>query len=115
MRKNASMVVQSISGHRGKSCYYVLTQAVTVAVLCMPSEPQMKVICTEAGRLCGKSTAAVWKALSRALDDIWQCGDREALTRALGYTPQEKPSPRDLVLSLACHLWCSEKDEKESQ
>ena len=78
MRKNASMVVQSISGHRGKSCYYVLTQAVTVAVLCMPSEPQMKVICTEAGRLCGKSTAAVWKALSRALDDIWQCGDRDA-------------------------------------
>lgn len=88
MRKNASMVVQSISGHRGKSCYYVLTQAVTVAVLCMPSEPQMKVICTEAGRLCGKSTAAVWKALSRALDDIWLCGDREALTRALGYSPQ---------------------------
>ena len=112
MRKTASMVVQSISGHRGKSCYSVLTQAVTVAVRCMPAEPQMKVICTEAGRLCGKSMAAVWKSLSRALDDIWMYGDREALVQALGYSPREKPSPRDLVLALACRLWCSEGREE---
>ena len=107
MTKNASRMIQSISGHRGKSCYYVLTQAVTVAIRCMPAEPQMKVICTETGRLCGKNTAAVWKALSRAIDDIWQYGDREALARSLGYLPREKPSPRDIVLSLACQLWCS--------
>lgn len=107
MTKNASRMIQSISGHRGKSCYYVLTQAVTVAIRCMPAEPQMKVICTETGRLCGKNTAAVWKALSRAIDDIWQYGDRDALARSLGYLPREKPSPRDIVLSLACQLWCS--------
>lgn len=107
MTKNASRMIQSISGHRGKSCYYVLTLAVTVAMRCMPTEPQMKVICTETARLCGKNTAAVWKALSRAIDDIWQYGDREALSRSLGYLPREKPSPRDLVLSLACQLWCS--------
>ena len=94
MTKNASRMIQSISGHRGKSCYYVLTQA-------------MKVICTETARLCGKNTAAVWRALSRAIDDIWQYGDREALARSLGYLPREKPSPRDLVLSLACQLWCN--------
>lgn len=110
MTKNASRMIQSISGHRGKSCYYILTQAVTVAIRCMPTEPQMKVICTETGRLCGKNTAAVWKALSRAIDDIWQYGDHEALARSLGYLPREKPSPRDLVLSLACQLWCSSED-----
>ena len=107
MTKNASRMIQSISGHRGKSCYYVLTQAVTVAIRCMPAEPQMKVICTETARLCGKNTAAVWRALSRAIDDIWQYGDREALARSLGDRPREKPSPRDLVLSLACQLWCN--------
>ena len=77
------------------------------AIRCMPAEPQMKVICTETARLCGKNTAAVWRALSRAIDDIWQYGDREALARSLGYLPREKPSPRDLVLSLACQLWCN--------
>lgn len=107
MTKNASRMIQSISGHRGKSCYYVLTQAVTVTIRCMPAEPQMKVICMETARLCGKNTAAVWRALSRAIDDIWQYGDREALARSLGYLPREKPSPRDIVLSLACQLWCN--------
>ncbi len=47
MTKNASRMIQSISGHRGKSCYYVLTQAVTVAIRCMPANSRMKVICTE--------------------------------------------------------------------
>lgn len=107
MTKKASRMIQNISGHRGKSCYYVLTQAVTVAARCMPAEPQMKLICTETAHLCGKNAAAVWKALSRATEDVWQYGDREALSRSLGYQPREKPSPRDLVLSLACQLWCN--------
>lgn len=108
MEKNTSMAIQRISGHRGKSCYYILNLAVTVAERCMPSEPQMKVICAETARLCGKNTAAVWKALSRAVDDIWMYGDREELGRTLGHLPRERPSPRDFVLSLACWLWCAD-------
>ena len=110
MTKKASMAIQRVSGHRGKSCYHILALAVTVAARCMPAEPQMKVICAETAHLCGKNTAAVWKALSRATDDIWQFGDREELGRTLGYLPRQKPSPRDFVLSLTCQLWCDTED-----
>lgn len=106
MIKEATELVGRISGRRGKNCYCVLCRAVTVVVRYLPEEPQMKTICAETAQICGKGVPAVWKALSRAVDDLWEHGDREELERVLGHLPQEKPSPRDVVLLLACKLWC---------
>ena len=50
----------------------------------------------------------VYKSLSRAVKDIWENGDRQALERAIGYHLLEEPTPKELVMSLAQALWCQE-------
>ena len=106
MLKTVAETICHISGRRGKPCYYVLSKAIMVTVSLLPEEPPMKVICGETAKLCGKGSAAVWKALSRAVDDLWEFGNREELKRILGHAPTEKPSPRDFILLLSFRLWC---------
>ncbi|MDR0890256.1 MAG: sporulation initiation factor Spo0A C-terminal domain-containing protein [Oscillospiraceae bacterium] len=113
MLKEITQIITRISGRRGRNCYYQLARAVLVVVRTLPEEPLMKVICAETAHICEKKAPAVWKALSRAVDDIWEYGDRAELSATLGYTPREKPSPHDFIISLACQIWCKQENLKE--
>ena len=105
--KEVKKLVTQISGRRGKECYYILCCAVDIALSYQPVEPQMKLICTSIKDRTGKDYKAVVKSLSRAVDDIWDHGDRQKLCEIYGRTLLEKPTPKDIVCVLAQHLWLS--------
>ena len=106
--KKVDRVVASFGGRRGKSSYIILCQVLEQALAAMPEEPSMGALCQEVGQSSGKKAETVYKSLSRAVKDIWENGDRQALERAIGYHLLEEPTPKELVMSLAQALWCQE-------
>ena len=99
-------VVSEISGRRSKECYFILCYAVYVARKYQPAEPRMKLLCAEVRREVGKKKDnTVSKALSRAVDDIWQYGDRSKLNESYGRPILERPSPKEIVNRLAQYMW----------
>lgn len=112
--KEVKEAVTKISGRRGKKCYYILCCVVEAAIFYQPKEPQMKVLLADVRNTVHHLQAkTISKALSRAVDDIWQYGDRLALQKLFGHSLIEKPSPKDLVFVLAQHLWAENQQTKE--
>ena len=80
--------------------------AVDIARRWQPKEPQMNAVCEEIRKEVGKqSNNTVLKALSRAVDDIWEQGDRNRLQKIYGRPLWERPSPKELVVMLAQYIW----------
>ena len=109
MRKYAMEIAQ-FAGKRSRECYDVLACAVEVARSHMPRESQMNEICQEAGRLCEKEEKAVYQAISRAVKDIWEYGNIPNLEKVICYSLCVKPSPKELVTSLAQAFWNREME-----
>ena len=109
--KEIKRLITQISGHRNRECYLVLACAVEAALSDQPQEPKMETIVKRTAVLLGgrKNPAAVSRALSRVAEDIWERGNRPALSRLFGYQLQEPPAPKELVFRLAEYLWTREK------
>ena len=106
--KRVARIVASFSGRRSKNSYTVLCQVLEQALAAMPEERSMGALCQEVGEATGKKAEAVYKSLSRAVKDIWENGDRQALERVIGYHLLEEPSPKELLVSLTQALWRQE-------
>ena len=102
-------LVGEISGRRNKSCYYVLCRAVEAVRDRQPEDIQMKTVCAMICRRVGMTPSAAAKALSRAVDDIWDFGDRDKLRAIYGRPVAERPTPKELVNVLAQYLWKGEQ------
>ncbi len=99
-------LVTEVSGRRGNECYYIFCLAVEVALNRQPEEPKMKSICTEVQKILGKkSNDSVSKALSRAVEDIWEHGNIERLQQIFGRPVLEKPTPKDVITVMSQYLW----------
>lgn len=103
--KKVAQVIARISGRRSKGGYGVLCQVVEAALRDMPEERPIGVLCQEVGLHSGKKGDAVYKSLARAVRDIWENGDRQALEQVTGCRHREEPSPKELVVELVQALW----------
>lgn len=103
--KRVAQVIAGISGRRSKKGYWALCQVVEAALRDMPEERAIGVLCGEVGLRCGKQGDTVYKALARAVRDIWENGDRQALEQVTGCRLWEEPSPKELVMELVQALW----------
>ncbi len=103
--KKIKELVSNISGNRGRECYYILCCGVYIALSYQPAEPQMKLICVEISKMSGKTIRSIEKSLSRAADDIWRHGNREALNKFFNTTLSQKPKPKNLIWALSEYLW----------
>lgn len=103
--KNVKKLITELSGHRGMDCYYVLCCAVEAAIAHQPDEVKMKQICFEIMETSGKKYKTVSKAISRAVNDIWEYGNRDKLFEIYGHSLIEKPSPKDLICVLSQFIW----------
>ena len=63
----------------------------------------LKDLCTEAAVHLKIKPQSVAKAVSRAVVDIWDYGDRMLLSTLYGHDISVKPSPKDLILILHQH------------
>ena len=113
--KEIKKLVTELSGHRGRECYYILCLAVAVALDSQPAEPQMKQVWAEVRIRSGKNNPkTISRALSRAVDDIWEHGARGRLCEIFGRPVEEKPSPKDVILVLAQYIWNSRQEAPSS-
>jgi len=95
----ARAIVREISGRSYRECYDVLTCALEVVHSHSPKRMDMRNIAAEAGALLGKEGTAVARALARAAEDAWDHGGRKVLEEKYGF--REKPSPKELVVTLS--------------
>jgi len=98
---NMYHVIDSIAGHVGNRCYYILALSVKEMQKYYPDRPPvMATIYSAVAKQIGSSVASVSKAVGRAVADIWENGDRKALEQIAGRKLVEKPSPKDLLVIL---------------
>ena len=109
MDEDILRTVEKISGKLSRDCYYDLCCLVKAAIPRMPGTFSMETLYPEAQRYSEKEKDTLAKALSRAAEDIWAYGDREALRQLFRRMPREKPAPKDLVRALAMSVWRKRK------
>lgn len=93
-------VINQISGHRGKKDYEALYYAVLSASNYKRENITMNSICTDAASYLSVKPQSISKAISRAVIDIWDYGDRSMLVALCGHSVKDKPTPKDLILIL---------------
>ena len=98
MDEDILRTVEKISGKLSRDCYYDLCCLVKAAIPRMPGTFSMETLYPEAQRYSEKEKDTLAKALSRAAEDIWDCGDRAELQKLFQRVLREKPTPKDLVL-----------------
>jgi len=113
--KRIKRMVTKISGHRGRECYYTLCCAVNAAIRYQPNEPPMKVLCADIHMWSRKDIKSIERNLCRAVDDIWEFGDREELNALYGRIVTEKPTPKDLVCVIAEYIWIDSDEVSKYQ
>ena len=101
MDEDILRTVEKISGKLSRDCYYDLCCLVKAAIPRMPGTFSMETLYPEAQRYSEKEKDTLAKALSRAAEDIWDCGDRAELQKLFQRVLREKPTPKDLVRVLA--------------
>lgn len=105
MDEDILRTVEKISGKLSRDCYYDLCCLVKAAIPRMPGTFSMETLYPEAQRYSEKEKDTLAKALSRAAEDIWDCGDRAELQKLFQRVLREKPTPKDLVRVLALSIW----------
>lgn len=105
MDEDILRTVEKISGKLSLDCYYDLCCLVKAAIPRMPGTFSMETLYPEAQRYSEKEKDTLAKALSRAAEDIWDCGDRAELQKLFQRVLREKPTPKDLVRVLALSVW----------
>ena len=105
MDEDILRTVEKISGKLSRDCYYDLCCLVKAAIPRMPGTFSMETLYPEAQRYSEKEKDTLAKALSRAAEDIWDCGDRAELQKLFQRVLWEKPTPKDLVRVLALSVW----------
>ena len=94
MDEDILRTVEKISGKLSRDCYYDLCCLVKAAIPRMPGTFSMETLYPEAQRYSEKEKDTLAKALSRAAEDIWDCGDRAELQKLFQRVLREKPTPK---------------------
>lgn len=91
--------------------YHTLFLMVEAALRTGHAAPQMKALHAYAAAHSGKTLSAVTRAASRAMEELWEHGDREALADLFGKPLVIRPHPRDLVLRLRERIIALERED----
>ena len=94
MDEDILRTVEKISGKLSRDCYYDLCCLVKAAIPRMPGTFSMETLYPEAQRYSEKEKDTLAKALSRAAEDIWDCGDRAELQKLFQRVLRESPRRR---------------------
>ena len=105
MDEEILLAVEQIGGRLSRHCYCDLCCLVETAIPHLPGTFSMEALYAEARAESGKEKDTLAKSLSRAAEDIWDCGDRAELQKLFQRVLREKPTPKDLVRVLALSIW----------
>ena len=111
--KNAFKVVQSMGGNTKRLGYGYLAQAAELIVGRgeYPLKKLEKEIYGPIAAMKGMKAEHVAREVARAVEEIWDHGNRERLEEILERKVLAKPSPGEMILGLALFIM---KDEEDS-
>lgn len=97
--------LMSFGGHQYRRCYRDLCWAIYVVMLYLPDSPQMKYIVAEVCERTNKgSPKTVWRSVSRAVEDLWKNGDKDALGAVRRGWRWYQPKPQEFIYVMAWTL-----------
>ena len=107
---NIERLIMSFGGHQHRVCFRVLCVAIEVAMKHSHDLPEMKTIAIEVYQKTHKWKAdTVLRSLSRAVNNLWDYGNRNALVSFQPCWDGYKPFPQEFIFVVASRL----KDETE--
>ena len=102
-------VIRSFGGHQYKICYKDLCCVIAVEKDHQPNPPKMKVIVVEASqRARNRSPRSLWRSVARAVEDLWESGDLDALIAYQRCWQRYRPKPQEFVEVVAWRIWDEE-------
>ena len=97
--------IMSLGGHQYRRCYRDLCWAIYIELEHLPDSAQMKFIAAE---ICQRnkrcSHKSVWRSLARAVEDLWESGDLEAIYAIHGRWRTCRPKPQEFIYVVACRI-----------
>lgn len=109
--KNPYAAVTRIAGNITRCGYGFLTSSAEVVAL-RGSYPRGRLateVYAKVAAIHGTTADLVARDLARAVEDIWQHGDRAVLEKILHHKAVTKPSPGEMILALANYIVEGEK------
>ena len=99
-------VERMLSGLCKRKPYRTLCRVVDAGLSHMPEEAAIGALCAQVGAEIGKKEGAVYRALDRELEALWNQEDRGELERLMGYRlTEEMPPTKEVVTALVGTLW----------
>ena len=102
-------IIRSFGGHQYKVCYRDLCCVIGVEKEYQPEPPKMEVVMREASkrsRRCSPET--IWRSVCRAVEDLWESGDKEALMTYQRCWKGYRPKPQEFVDVISRNIWVEE-------
>lgn len=102
-------VIRSFGGQQYRSCYKDLCYVVDVAKGYQPDPPLMTVIVIEASkRARRRSYRSMWRSIARAVENLWDFGDLDALYAYQPCWRKYRPKPHEFVEFVSWRVWNEE-------
>ena len=74
-----------------------------------PNPPKMEVIMREASKkMRRRLPKTMWRSVSRAVEDLWESGDKEALAAYQRCWRGYRPKPQEFVEVISWNIWAEE-------
>ena len=99
-------VLRSFGGHQYRVCYKDLYWVIYVEMDYQPNPPKMEAVVFEASRIAKRtSPRAMWRSVARAVEDLWDSGDLDALFAYQRCWMRYRPKPQEFVELVAWRIW----------
>ena len=99
-------VIASFGGNQHRECYKNLCYAISIEREHQPRTPKMQELVTEVSmRTSNASPRTIGRSLARAIEDLWNYGDK---TKLVSFNPSWKryrPKPQEFIQTIARYLW----------
>ncbi len=102
-------MLYKLKGRPHKRCYLDLELALEIVCSSGRLDFTMNEVADLVGERLGKERSSVLKSLSRAVEDIWDSGEREALQCLYESPLKEKPTPKEFIVRVV-DCWFREEE-----
>ena len=103
-------VFASFGGHQHRDCYKDLYNAISIEKEHQPRTPKMLELVSEVSlRTSKRAPRTIWRSLARAVEDLWDYGDKDALISYYHSWTRYRPKPQEFIKIIARYLWEEER------
>ena len=100
-------IIASFGGHQYRDCYKDLYQAISIEKEYLPQTPKMQElvgVISASSRTKKRQPRTIWRSLARAIEDLWDYGDKAVLMSYHRSWTRYRPKPQEFIETIARFL-----------